>query len=250
MLYNNKLPSEALFINGVALEERFLGYRTLGVSGREMFAKEINSIERHVLNGSKVLNSRYPERVITVNYLLRADGDTEFRRMYQEINKVLGRGELEIKFNDDFNNTFYGRFSGAEEVPPGRNTVTGSFTLMCSDPLKYGDVQKGSGREVVFNFDDFIKPNPHSIKAVLGQDSSTVTLRNGDKQIRVSEGSFRKGQEFVFDFKKRTVFSGREDLLRKLDISSQFEDFYVESGVPIRLVEFGEIEVSFREVAV
>lgn len=249
MNYNTRLPSEALFVNGVALEEQLQGYRTLGVVGRELHPVEVNRIERTVLDGSKVVGFRYPERVITVNYLVRAEGDFEFREIFRQMNQILGGGIKELRFNDDYSNHYRGYLTDVGTIPEGRNTVVSSFTLVCGDPFKYGPIQSSRGREVLLMLDDTYETEPETITVFLEQNSSTVTLRNGDRQVRLSGGIFSEGQEITFDFKERTVYSGKESLDNTMDLASQFEDFYLTSEDPIRMVEAGEIGVTFREVS-
>ena len=51
------LPSEALKINGEYIENQVTGYRTLYVSGRESFVKELEIYDSGIRDGSMVFSS-------------------------------------------------------------------------------------------------------------------------------------------------------------------------------------------------
>ena len=58
--------SEAMQINGVYIEDKIEGYRTLYVKGRESLSPEFEAAEINTKDGSMRKSKRYPARVITV----------------------------------------------------------------------------------------------------------------------------------------------------------------------------------------
>lgn len=133
------LPSEAMFVNGEALEDLVEGYRTLGVSGRELLESEIESLRRGRSNGEKFKYKRNPSRVIEVSYLLIAKSNDHFRQAFNELSRILNQEEMTLLFNDEKDKYFVGSLAGIGDVPKGTNSVVGTFQIYCSDPFKYAN---------------------------------------------------------------------------------------------------------------
>lgn len=139
-------PSEAMKINGQYLEDLVPGYRTLTVSGREAFLKELETQNTAARSGVLIKNRRYPARKIKVMYQICARNEEEFRTAFNRLNQALAVEDAEIIFRDEDKNGagkyFIGTPSEASDVTPGQNAVTGEFTILCADPLKYSTEQK------------------------------------------------------------------------------------------------------------
>ena len=136
------LPSEALKINGEYIENLITGYRTLSVSGRESLSAEINTFETGVRDGSRIKNRRYPMRVITVRYQLKATSSSDFRNKYNKLAEILNVDDAELIFRDESDKFFIGTPAEVGEVEPGSNVVTGEFSIICADPFKYSINEK------------------------------------------------------------------------------------------------------------
>lgn len=132
-----ELPSEALKINGDYIEEQVSGYRTLYVKGRELLAPDVATYETGVHDGSTLQSRRYPARTIVVGYQLIAESHEAFRAAYNALSAVLNVEEAELIFADEPDKFLIGTPSKAAEVTPGRNAVTGEFSILCTDPFKY-----------------------------------------------------------------------------------------------------------------
>lgn len=131
------LPSEALKINGEFIENQIKGYRTLTVSGREALDPEVDTFETGIRNGSTLNYKRYPERIITVKYQLITENNKAFREAYNKLAGILNVTNAELIFNDEPDKFFIGTPSTIRSVDPGKNSVTGEFELLCTDPFKY-----------------------------------------------------------------------------------------------------------------
>nr|DAK69425.1 MAG TPA: distal tail protein [Caudoviricetes sp.] len=131
------LPSEALMINGEYIEDQIPGYRTLYVKGREMLNKAVTTQTVESRDGADFRYSRYPERTITVGYVLEAADNAAFRAAFNQLNTILSVDQSLLVFADESDKFFRGTLSGIEDVTPGRNTVRGEFSFICSDPFKY-----------------------------------------------------------------------------------------------------------------
>lgn len=163
---SNQLPAEALQINGVFIENVIEGYRTLYVSGREMLAPEINSLELSKRHGNIYRSRRYPARTITVGFQLIASSDSEFRSQFNRLNGILYAEEAQLVFNDEPDKCFYGTLSGIENPEPGKNKVTGEFSFLCSDPFKYSTEEieatpsADSGRTIIIDYEGTVAARP------------------------------------------------------------------------------------------
>ena len=131
------LPSEAMKINGEYIENQISGYRTLNVQGREALSPDVGTFTTGVRDGSRLKNKRYPERIITVTYQLRAATNEEFREAYNKLGGILNVENAELIFNDEQDKFFVGTPCVIDAVKPGVNAVVGSFEILCTDPFKY-----------------------------------------------------------------------------------------------------------------
>lgn len=138
----SNLPAEAVKFNGVWLDEKITGFRTLRVSGRELLECEITDEQMGSLDGTQYQYKRYPPRTITVTYQLAAKSDTAFREAYNQLNALLDAEQAELLFNDETDKFFVATKASNSEVPAGTNHVTGEIYFYCTDPFKYSTVEK------------------------------------------------------------------------------------------------------------
>lgn len=134
---NAVMPSEALKLNGEYIENLIPGYRTLYVKGREALSPELDFFNTGIRDGSTLKYKRYPARIITVGYQLRAASNKAFRDAYNALGGILNVTDAEMIFRDEDDKYYTGTPSAIGEVPPGRNIVTGEIEFTCVDPFKY-----------------------------------------------------------------------------------------------------------------
>ena len=133
------LPSEALKINGVYIENVIEGYRTLGVSGREALSPELTTYEVGTRDGATLQSKRYPPRYIIVRYQLVCADAAAFREAYNKLADILNVENAKLIFKDESDKYYTGTPSAIGEVEPGRNSVVGEFEIFCADPFKYSN---------------------------------------------------------------------------------------------------------------
>lgn len=132
------LPSEAINFNGLFLEERIPGYRTLNVVGRELATTEVQSHQLGIKDGKRQVYSRIPERIITVKYRLEAENNESFRDLFNKLNIALySESDVSIWFNDEPEMLWTGSKNDVGEVPEGVNSIVSTYTILLSDPYKY-----------------------------------------------------------------------------------------------------------------
>ena len=136
------LPAEAVKFNGIWLDQKVPGFRTLHVSGRELLECEISDEQMGSVDGTQYQYKRYPFRTITVAYQLIAESDTAFREAYNQLNGLLDAEQAELLFNDETDKYFIATKASNSEVSPGMNRVTGDICFYCTDPRKHSTVEK------------------------------------------------------------------------------------------------------------
>lgn len=135
------LPSEALQINGKYIENLIPGYRTLRVEGREALSPDVVTHDIGMRDGSQLKSKRYPERIITVTYQLKAATNEEFREAYNKLGSILNVTDAELIFNDEQDKFFIGTPCVIGSVTGGTNSVVGQIEFLCVDPFKYSVIE-------------------------------------------------------------------------------------------------------------
>lgn len=128
---------EALTFDGNCIDDIIPGYKTLHVSGREMLARDIQMKEIPTITGSLFTSEKLPPRQITVTYQLIAPSAEDFRDAFNRLMGLLARVQKRLIFADEPDKYFIGTMTSFEQPEPGTNSVVGSFTFTCPDPLKY-----------------------------------------------------------------------------------------------------------------
>ena len=134
-LERSDLTASAVKINGSYIEDLVNGFTTLSSTGREALAKEIttNSFSN---NGSTFFNSRYPERTITVKYILGANNRADYLTNYQKL-MSLSQNNVDIQFNDDSTKFYNGSITINEPEERLGNAAVGTINILCTNPFKY-----------------------------------------------------------------------------------------------------------------
>ena len=186
------LPSEALQINGKYIENLIPGYRTLNVSGREALSPDVTTFETGVRDGSTLKGKRYPARIIIVNYQIIAASNEAFRDAYNQLGRILDVKNAKLIFNDEQDKYYTGTPCAIGEVSPGKNAVTGSFEIICTDPFKYSVIE---------------------YEATVAEGESDVTFAyNGTyKAFPILETDFFDEKEVADDGETATALTGAGD---------------------------------------
>lgn len=139
---SGSLAAEAITINGVCLDTTIEGFRTLTVQGRELLSTDIESTKIGVSDGTRFKYGTKPERIITVQYQLIAETNSDFRAAFEQLNRYLNVHQVRIEFADDDGKYYIGTPGQMDVVEPGHNAVIGQFEIVCNDPFKYKDAEQ------------------------------------------------------------------------------------------------------------
>lgn len=134
---DNKLSSESFTYDGIYFENVIEGYKTLKVTGRESFQKEINSEVIGQADGEFYNYSRVAKRDITITFQLKAKTPNDLMNKFTQLNKLLKKDNAKLIFADESDKYFNATFVQMENVTEGTLVLTGTMLFTCLDPYKY-----------------------------------------------------------------------------------------------------------------
>ena len=242
--YFPDLPSVAMNFNGRYIEEVVEGYRTLNVSGREMLGYDIQSERRSHGHGSIRYGKTLPSRVITVQYLLKAENPAQLQYRFDELRKALySKDIVPITFADEPGVTYYGELESTETVPADRLSVISTFNIFCPDPFKYRNAIVTGGEVVI---DTFYPTIPQKILVTTSTATNAIDISNG-KQVIQLRGEVNAGTDIHIDIENQSVSANGVERLDLIDLHSDFENFTVENGQTVTTSN-GTLKLHVREV--
>lgn len=237
---NRFLPTSAMMYDGMYLEDLVEGYQTLKVEGREMLSLEFE--QQGIQIGSFITNQSLPSRTISVTYKLEDNNPEKLQFKFKDLLNFLYRTEdVEIRFRDESDYYYYGRYATADKVAGDSNSIISTFTIYCADPLKYT-------REVVT--DGYIGNTmrfpitPTKIKVTL-EKSNAIRITNGEQTISVTNAAIKPGDQLVFDFADEKLMVNDEDWTSVIDLESDFENFVLRQGQKV-VCNNGKLKVFYR----
>lgn len=183
------LPSEALSINGVYIENKIAGYRTLYVEGRESLESEISEMQVGYSDGARYQEKRDVSRTLTIHYQMLCSDAEDFRDKFNVLCGLLDQGQAKLIFADETDKYYIGTKSSVEQPDPGRLNVTGAFSFYCADPYKYGVAEKtasnaeDSTQITVEN--EGTKAVPVSVKVTMKSDNGYLGMSLNDHYYQV-----------------------------------------------------------------
>ncbi len=236
------LPSVAMEIDGVFIENEIVGYRTLTVEGREHFSTNINSIGMvSGLDGSIFLSETMPNKLIRVKFKLEADSSEEFQLKFNKLKAILKskRNEtVKVSFKDEIDFYYDALVSGIEGVNPGGNTTIGVIVISVN-PFKYSkELREATGSSVLVSLDYKNTITFEKITVDINFSTNLMSLSNTTKGYHLSIlGPFQTGDKVEIDFIKKTItLNNTQNILNRLVFeSSRFTDFYIDNGDTITI---------------
>lgn len=136
-----QLPSEALSLDYVYIEDKIPGYRTLSVSGRESLEYQVTDADRAFGNdGMEYYGKRQQGRTLTVRFQLLAEDATQFFQQYVQLKAFCTGENRHLRFRDMANHHYVGTLVSISEPEPGRITGVGEMQFYCADPHMITDL--------------------------------------------------------------------------------------------------------------
>ena len=161
---------------------------------------------------------------------------------FKELLNYLYRNEdVEIRFHDELDFYYYGRYTSTDTVPGDSNSIISSFNVFCADPLKYTKecVSDGYiGNPIQFPI------TPRKIEVTLSMNNS-IKITNGEQNITITDAAIKTGDVLIFDFSDEQVTVNGEDCTSIIDLESDFENFYLKQGQKITSNN-GNLKIFYR----
>lgn len=132
-----ELPSEALCINGIFIENIIPGYRTLYTEGRDGNSREVSQAESSDRDGARFRAVRREPREIRVAFQMESRDAREYAEKFNNLKQLVREAESKLIFNDEPDKYFSGTLTDIEVDDPGNLCVKGTLVFTCSDPYKY-----------------------------------------------------------------------------------------------------------------
>lgn len=237
------VPTSAMYYDGLLFEGVIEGYQTLSVEGREMISVDIES--QQVQIGSLITNQTLPSRILKVKYKLSDRNPEKLQQKFNELKRYLYRtSDVPIQFNDELDYTYYGRFSNAETPNGATNDLVSSYEIFCADPRKYSKKYISFGEISTYTPYETV---PDIVRCTLSAGVG-VTVKNGNKQLKVITSKLKKGDVVEFRPREGDLLINGEDATIYLSwADSNLEDFTIKKGDRIT-TDNGKIEIIYRTV--
>ncbi|GAA5417916.1 hypothetical protein Pryu01_02994 [Paraliobacillus ryukyuensis] len=127
----------SFLFNGTDLTEYL---DVIAIRGRGFNNYDLETVTVPGMDGVHVQGKKRPAKLIEVEVNVRALNREELRTKIDELNALLDVDEdVPIVFPDEPNMTYYGRTEASNESNEYFFMHKGSFTIICSDPRKYGE---------------------------------------------------------------------------------------------------------------
>ena len=222
---------------GVTLDSLLEGrFRTLDVTGRELLAPDLQTTPVVGGPGEWVTVSELPARPLVVTAWVH-------RSATSQLMSYLGTGEGELRWSDE-PYTWNAVMRDIEQPPEEIYYNSGSIVrlyFLATDPYKYG--LKVTSDLIPRHYPLPVRPD----KIVLRVKRQTVTPRiYTEKRTMAITGTYSEGEVITIDYQALTLKRGLESIMNRLDIRSDFLDYYIDPGDRIRS-QAGDVTMTFRE---
>lgn len=185
---DNKLSSESFTYDGVYFENVIEGYKTLKVTGRESFQKEINSEVIGQADGEFYNYSRVAKRDITITFQLKAKTPNDLMNKFTKLNKLLKKDNAKLIFADESDKYFNATFVQMENVTEGTLVLTGTMLFTCLDPYKYDVNAKTktlpTGQNFIEVTNDGTAPTFLDVRAEMLSDNGYIGVVTEDRYFQ------------------------------------------------------------------
>lgn len=257
-----------VFIDGANLDRVVPGYSTLNVYGREVIGRNISTTnyqiskvnkktsvrgKRKAVQTNRFSFSSLPSRTLTIEYLMECETEQEILRRFNDLIYYTNREQVPISFSDDEDFYYIGTLSNFNELEANKFNFISNFTFECIDPYKYRKTLKKfviePRTQKEFNYIGKYESDVEEIRSFISKDMDNLMVKN------ITSGTFIKINnpnheviDVILDIKNGEVrdTSGR-NLIDKLNIFSDFEDFAVNYRDELYLNSYKNTEVYFRE---
>ena len=225
--YDKQYASTEMFINGDSLSSLIDGYRHLTVSGRGIIPIKHQMEDIPFRAGGWISESHEEVRILTIKYQLIADSSYQLRDRFELLNRYL-EGELEIKFYDEMDYTYYGYLSGADDIEEDSNAIVSTFSIIVPDVYKFKDSQSSDG---IIRLGNNHSVTPTKIIVTPTGVVNELSIHNGDLRIEF-KGAYDPSYNLTIEWtpEEVTAFYQGRNVLNEMQRFSDLENFILNDG--------------------
>ena len=251
-------------INGFNLDTELCGYRTLNVSGRSVFGRDIETMKfssrksagsKSTRNkGNKAGNNKFfssdiQSLVIEVEFLLEAKTNELFRELLSKFTTILHQEEAKWTWTDDPTFYYTGTITEVESFKEDKNSIISTFKILCVDPMKTiieTYVLKGNGKEIeIPDFKEDIDILEMKFNLIADTNKFTFENMNGNGKTIFSY-LFKAGNTINILLKEQKALLNSRNLMPAMDLMSDFENFFVNPKEKILLSSACDYEIRYK----
>lgn len=251
-------------INGFNLDTELCGYRTLNVSGRSVFGRDIETMKfssrksagskstrnkGNKAGSNKFFSSDVQSLVIEVEFLLEAKTNELFRELLSKFTTILHQEEAKWTWTDDPTFYYTGTITEIGSFKEDKNSIISTFKILCVDPMKTSIetyVLKGNGKEIEMpNFKEDI--DILEMKFILNADTNKFTFENMNGNGKtIFSYLFKAGNTIDILLKEQKSLLNSRNLMPAMDLMSDFENFFVNPKDKILLSSVCDYEIKYK----
>lgn len=251
-------------INGFNLDTELGGYRTLNVSGRSVFGRDIETMKfssrksagskstrnkGNKAGANKFFSSDIQSVVIEVEFLLEAKTNELFRELLSKFTTILHQEEAKWVWTDDRAFYYTGTITEIGNFKEDKNSVISTFKILCVDPMKTSIetyVLKGNGKEIEMP-DGKDEIDILEMKYVLKDDTNKFTYENMNGNGKtIFSYLFKAGNTIDILLKEQKALLNSKNLKPAMDLMSDFENFFVNPKEKILLSSVCDYEIKYK----
>ena len=251
-------------INGFNLDTELDGYRTLNVSGRSVFGRDIETLKfsarrnagskstkskSNKSGNNKFFGSDIQSVVIEVEFLLEAKTNELFREQLSKFTTILHQEEAKWTWTDDPTFYYTGTITEIGSFKEDKNSIISTFKILCVDPMKTSIetyVLKGNGKEIeIPDFKEDIDILEMKFNLTADTNKFTFENMNGNGKTIFSY-LFKAGNTIDILLKEQKALLNSRNLMPAMDLMSDFENFFVNPKDKILLSSVCDYEIKYK----
>lgn len=251
-------------INGFNLDTDLEGYRTLNVSGRSVFGRDVETLKfsarrnagskstkskSNKAGNNKFFSSDIQSLVIEVEFLLEAKTNELFREQLSKFTTILHQEEAKWTWTDDPTFYYTGTITEIGSFKEDKNSIISTFKILYVDPMKTSTetyVLKGNGKEIQMpDFKEDIDILEMKFNLIADTNKFTFENMNGNGKTIFSY-LFKAGNTINILLKEQKALLNSRNLMPAMDLMSDFENFFVNPKDKILLSNACDYEIKYK----
>lgn len=223
----------SLTFNDILLDNEIEKYMTINVEGRDLYAPELDIIEKVGGDGSFIMGQRYKPRIIKVYFVLMTESNSDKRDKLNKLKLLLNTNEdKKIKFGDE-EGYWIGRFYSQENIKYDSVNGVGSFSFYCKNPYLHRGTKTQVGKTITIKSPGDFKLELDNITFNCDGDNFVIKNTSTGQQIKVT--NLPAGSKQIF-LSKEEILSNRSNVISKLDYTvSTWKKFEIRDGDKITI---------------